>query len=170
MDVQSVDIDHVALLANVNQELEQLDAAEAASASAAAGGLAAPGGWGSLGSASSMSLGGSQSGGSRAGILRGAGTPGSAKKKVRWPDELILAGEVDQQPTGFTVARAPRQVSERRARVLPGEGSGRSYMITALNPVTCGRGAGCHDPITHVAVVGCVKMLPGPHTNTMSPA
>jgi len=63
VDVSSVDIDHEALLAGVNQELEELDAAEAG-VSAAAG--AAGRGPGDLGTASSMSVGGSlTSGGSR---------------------------------------------------------------------------------------------------------
>eukprot|EP00878_Enallax_costatus_P019731 GHUV01020824.1.p1 GENE.GHUV01020824.1~~GHUV01020824.1.p1 ORF type:complete len:342 (+),score=105.43 GHUV01020824.1:533-1558(+) len=102
-----LDIDHEALLAGVNQVLEQLDAGGATangfhdlSDDVGRGPRAA--------GASSMSLGASyNSQGSKGGILKGSSTSGSVKKKVTWPD---LPMEEDQQATGFRIAPIQRQV------------------------------------------------------------
>eukprot|EP00878_Enallax_costatus_P024724 GHUV01026407.1.p1 GENE.GHUV01026407.1~~GHUV01026407.1.p1 ORF type:complete len:329 (+),score=119.17 GHUV01026407.1:533-1519(+) len=104
-----LDIDHEALLAGVNQVLEQLDAGGATangfhdlSDDVGRGPRAA--------GASSMSLGASyNSQGSKGGILKGSSTSGSVKKKVTWPD---LPMEEDQQATGFRIAPIQRQLEE----------------------------------------------------------
>lgn len=117
-----LDIDNEALLAGVNQALEQLDAEEAAAAARDVGGAGAgdvdavpghktAGDAAGLATASSMSLGGSHtSANSKGGILKGASTPGSLKKKVTWPD---LPQEEEQQ-SGFRIAPVRRQVRDTR--------------------------------------------------------
>lgn len=121
----ALDIDNEALLAGVNQALEQLDAEETAAAAGrdvgGAGGADADAGGvrghrgaaeaAGPGTASSMSLGASlTSGNSKGGILKGGSTPGSVKKKVTWPD---LPQEEEQQ-SGFRIATARRQVRDCR--------------------------------------------------------
>jgi hypothetical protein len=119
LDDTELDIDHEALLAGVNQALEQLDADQqqhgsgrGVAAAAGAEGDSGRDGRGKAGGggASSMSLGASYSsgGGSKAGILKTCSTPGS-KKKVRWPDDLPPGDE----EAGFAIARTPRQVRRR---------------------------------------------------------
>lgn len=107
-----LDIDHEALLAGVNQVLEQLDADGAAgdglrdlSNSDDAGEASRGAG---LTTASSMSVVASySSAGTMGGILKGSSTPGSVKKKVKWPD---LPMEEEQHISGFRIAPIPRQV------------------------------------------------------------
>lgn len=114
-----LDIDQEALLAGVNQVLEQLDADVETAVGVSgtkddtAGGQDVGGGGPTRHSAAvgSMSLGArySSSAGSKGGILRGVSFPGSVKKKVTWPD---LPLEDDQQPSGFRIAPPRQQVRD----------------------------------------------------------
>jgi hypothetical protein len=141
LDDAELQIDHEALLAGVNQALEQLDsdeqqqgkdAAETAAGDVVRGGRGKAGGGGG---ASSMSLGGSYNsggggmsgGGANKGILKTCSTPGS-KKKVRWPDALPQ-DEEEEQAAGFSIARTPRQV--RRSRCS------KSVQVTEVGLLLC---------------------------------
>jgi hypothetical protein len=139
LDDAELDIDHEALLAGVNQALEQLDADElqhgsgrgvAAAAAAGAEGDGGRSGRGKAGGggASSMSMGGSYNsgGGSKGGILKTCSTPGS-KKKVRWPDD-----EEEAQAAGFAIARTPRQVRRSGGWVCSSHGNHSSYTCLCL--------------------------------------
>jgi hypothetical protein len=140
LDDAELDIDHEALLAGVNQALEQLDADElqhgsgkgvaAATAAAGAEGDGGRGGRGKAGGggASSMSMGGSYNsgGGSKGGILKTCSAPGS-KKKVRWPDD-----EEEAHAAGFAIACTPRQVRRSGGWVCSSHGEGSSYTCLCL--------------------------------------
>lgn len=157
----NLDIDHEALLAGVNQVLEQLDSEDAVglsstpgSARARAAAIAAAGGdavdddvglgdraAAGRGAGSSMSIGGSYSStGGKGGILKSASTPGSSKKKVRWPDDVPQEAELDRPSAGFSIARQRRQVrpgccrtSAHKASMAAGHSSG----ITLAGQCTC---------------------------------
>jgi hypothetical protein len=150
LDDAELEIDHEALLAGVNQALEQLDADEqqqgsgrgkAAAAAAGTEGDGGPGGRGKAGGggASSMSMGGSYNsgGGSKGGILKTCSTPGS-KKKVRWPDD-----EEEPHAAGFAIARTPRQVRRSggcRCKAAGGTESFQTLLVSCVQEQRSGGG------------------------------